>query len=122
MRAMRAPAKRRKLDLCKRETLYTLATLRYHDSNIITVLVGPEKAGFTIHRGPLCDTSTYFGPLFDGSFKESSEKVVAISEHTPETFDQFLGFAYSKNLDCTAFQAPGEDEKWIAYSRLYALA
>lgn len=63
-----------------------------------------------------------FGPLFDGSFKESSEKVVAISEHTPEIFDQFLGFAYSKNLDCTAFQAPGEDEKWIAYSRLYALA
>lgn len=67
--------------------------------------------------------SAYFDALFEGSFKESSEKVVTFSEHTPETFDQFLGFAYSKkNLDRTAFQALDEEEKWIAYSRLYVLA
>lgn len=45
------------------------------------------------------------------------------SEHTPETFDQFLGFAYSRHLDRTPFEAlEGEEERWMVYSRLYVLA
>jgi hypothetical protein len=51
------------------------------------------------------------------------EKVVTHSEHTPETFDQFLGFPYSRHPDRTPFEAlEGEEERWMMYSRLYVLA
>jgi hypothetical protein len=39
-----------------------------------------------------------------------------------EAFDQFLAFTYSKYLDCMAFQALDEEEKWVVYSKLYVLA
>jgi BTB/POZ domain len=69
----------------------------------MTVHVGSEKAAFTIHRGPICDTSAFSKKLFNGTFKEISEKVIAIEDYTPETFDQFSGFAYSRNLDYNPF-------------------
>jgi hypothetical protein len=119
------PAKRLKYDsIFTERAFFTYADRpsRFHDNNAITVYVGPEKAAFTIHRGPICEASAYFKALFDGTFKETSEKVVTLLEHTPETFDQFLGFAYAKNLDRTTFQALDEEARWMAYSKLYVLA
>jgi hypothetical protein len=95
---------------------------RFHDNNAITVYVGDEKAAFTLHRGPICEVSAFFKGLFDGNFKESSEKEVTLKEHMPESFDQFLGFAYSGTLDYAPFKGPDEEETWMAYSRLYVLA
>jgi hypothetical protein len=95
---------------------------RFHDYNAITVYVGDEKAAFTIHRGPICQVSAYFKRLFDGYFKESSEKEVTLKEHMPESFDQFLSFAYSGTLDYAPFRGLNEEKTWMAYGRLYVLA
>jgi hypothetical protein len=49
--------------------------------------------------------------LFDNSFRETFEKVVTLECHTPETFDQFLGFAYSRILDRATFLGLGQEDK-----------
>ena len=95
---------------------------RFHDYNAITVYVGDEKAAFTLHRGPICQVSAFFKGLFDGYFKESSEKEVTLKEHMPESFDQFLSFAYSGTLDYAPFRGLNEEKTWMAYGRLYVLA
>lgn len=101
---------------------YANLPFRFQTNNAITVYVGDEKAAFTIHRGPICDASAFFKGLFDNSFRETSEKVVTLEYHTPETFDQFLGFAYSRFLDRNPFLGLGQEEQWMAYGRLYVLA
>ena len=96
--------------------------LKFHNNNAITVVVGAEKAVFTIHRGPICNASGFFKALFESSFKESSEKAVTTEEHTPETFDQFLEFAYSHDMYLNLFRDRDKEGKCLGYSGLHVLA
>jgi len=97
--------------------------LEFDNSTTISVQVGPQKHPFTIHRGPICKLSGYFKAVFEGgNFKESSEKVITLPDHKRETFDEFLYYAYYKQLKTRPYVQPEAEEQWMQYGALYVLA
>jgi hypothetical protein len=62
---------------------------------MFTFYLGPPKEAFTIHIDIIAPHSSMLSRLMDGPFKESIEKSAELPEVAPETFTQFLAYAYS---------------------------
>ena len=65
---------------------------------IVSLVVGEEKRVFTIHKGVLCSTSTYFAAALKGSFKEAAEQKIIFPEGKPWVFERFQLWLYSKQV------------------------
>ncbi len=99
--------------------------LKFDKSASVTVHVGADKTAFLIHRGPICKASSYFNAVFDensdSEFIETSQKHIDLPDYDPETFDEFLTYAYGKMLG-TAYDSLGAEEQWMQYGKLFVLA
>lgn len=73
--------------------------------SIVTVYVSPEKYPFYLHKGRLCQQSSYFEKAFQGPFKEAESGSVWLEEDGVDEFklfEQWLysgRFSYSKTSD-----------------------
>lgn len=62
----------------------------------VTLCVGEKK--FKTHRCILSVACEYFNAMFQGSFKESSESEIQITEIEPEVFEVILNYIYTSQL------------------------
>ena len=104
-----------------------------------TVLVGTEEVKFTVHQGPIEKVSGFFKAAFEGRFKEHTDGIIKLPTFKSETFNQFLGYAYSKQLEISRLYAINrgpddynaqlvplpplkQEDKWMEMSELYVLS
>ncbi|KAL8887254.1 MAG: hypothetical protein Q9192_006353 [Flavoplaca navasiana] len=86
---------------------------------VVTILVGPEKAPFRIHKGLLCSKSEYFRAAFKGSSKESTENNIHLTDDSPEIFQFYAALIYTEK------PAASWDQEQLSMDvccRLYVLA
>ncbi|KER00148.1 hypothetical protein AUEXF2481DRAFT_24501 [Aureobasidium subglaciale EXF-2481] len=65
---------------------------RKHYKNTVTIVVGPEKEPYTLHKELLCFYSDFFRAAFQGSFKEATEGRIELLDvqHESSTADPSL--------------------------------
>jgi hypothetical protein len=80
---------------------------RASDSQFVTVLVGPEKKLFVVHRDLLIYHSDFFRAALTGNFKEAENNIVALRDDEPHIFEFFVHWLYHKELPTKA-NAPAE--------------
>ena len=76
---------------------YSPRGLRLLDSPV-TLLVGPEKTVFTMHKGLLCAVSSYFKAALEGDFKEAQEQTIELSEDDPQAMKYFQLWLYTQEI------------------------
>ncbi|KAI4248511.1 MAG: hypothetical protein L6R40_001073 [Gallowayella cf. fulva] len=64
---------------------------------IVTVLVGPDRERFSIHKRLICQYP-FFKTAYDGGFRESADSVVELPEHDPAIFRFFVYWLYTGKL------------------------
>lgn len=64
---------------------------------IVTVLVGPEKDCFAIHKTLVCDQSSFFKAALTGNFKEA-DGTIALPEQDAAAFKYFVHWLYTDSL------------------------
>lgn len=64
----------------------------------ISVVVGPEKKIYRVHKGLLCECSKFFKAAFNGSFSEAARGVIEIPEEDVLTFDIIYTWLYINKL------------------------
>ncbi|KAI5248507.1 hypothetical protein E4T43_01420 [Aureobasidium subglaciale] len=66
--------------------------------NTVTIVVGPEKKPYTLHKELLCFYSDFFRITFQGSFKEAIEGRLELIDVQVDTFESFQVWLYSRSL------------------------
>lgn len=66
--------------------------------SIVTVYVSPEQYPFYLHKGRLCQLSSFFEKAFYGSFEEATTGSVYLEEDGVDEFKLFEEWVYSKTL------------------------
>ncbi|KAI5212219.1 hypothetical protein E4T42_01327 [Aureobasidium subglaciale] len=66
---------------------------RKHYKNTVTIVVGPEKEPYTLHKELLCFYSDFFRAAFQGSFKEATEGRIELLDVQVDTFESFQNCA-----------------------------
>ena len=65
---------------------------------MVEILVGPSKISHRIHHQRLCAKVPVFDKMFNGGFKESSERCAELPEDDPEAFNLFVEWLYTDRL------------------------
>src|SRR5256885_15260721 len=73
-------------------------SLSFASSKVITVLVGPSKASYTIHKDLLCAHSPFFEKCLKSSFLEKAKDQVELPEDAPEVFEHFINWIYREDV------------------------
>ena len=63
-------------------------------SEIVTLVVGEEKAVFSVHRELLCAQSEYLRGQLKGNFAESKKSIIELKEDPPRAISTFLDWLY----------------------------
>jgi len=63
-----------------------------------TLIVGPEKKVFKMHRGLLCSVSPYFKTALEGDFKEAQEQKIELTEDDCEAMEYFQFWLYTQSI------------------------
>ncbi|KAJ4378440.1 hypothetical protein N0V86_006143 [Didymella sp. IMI 355093] len=74
---------------------------RASDSQFVTVLVGPEKKPFVVHRDLLIYHSDFFRAALTSNFEEAKNKNVTLPDDEPTIFEFFVHWLYHKELPTT---------------------
>jgi hypothetical protein len=85
---------------------------------IAAVNVGPNAVPFDCHLELLCDCSPYFSRIYKTRFTESPREPVILPDTDPDTFANFLAWAYRGTLTRAFDSFP----TWIGLCRLWILA
>ncbi len=64
-------------------------------TNIVTILVGPNKDRFVVHQDPLCAASKFFDGAFNSQFQESTSKEVRLPEEHPDIISCLCDWLYT---------------------------
>ncbi|KAI7359941.1 hypothetical protein KC354_g9077 [Hortaea werneckii] len=67
-------------------------------SRTTTVLIGPERNCFVVHRGILCHYSNFFNRALNGRSSEAETNSVWLEDDDADTFERFLAWAYSSEI------------------------
>ena len=70
---------------------------------MVTVLVGPEKRRFDLHKGLITSRSDFFKAAFMGKFKEV-DGTLTLPEKDPATFKHFVYWLYTGTLKGLYYQ------------------
>ncbi|EME38678.1 hypothetical protein DOTSEDRAFT_57062 [Dothistroma septosporum NZE10] len=73
----------------------------YSSHGLITVLVGPGEKSYSVHKTTVCTASEYFSAACSKKWAEGVQGVIKLPDFDIETFDTFLHFAYTNDLDIT---------------------
>lgn len=69
--------------------------------------MGSEEAKSVVHKHILCRSSEFFQAAYRGEWREAIDKVVRLPEVDPDTFDLYLGWLYTKQIDLPSVPAAG---------------
>ncbi|KAG9751660.1 hypothetical protein KCU73_g6290, partial [Aureobasidium melanogenum] len=64
----------------------------------VSILVGPTKEHYIIHKGLLCSYSDFFRAAFEGAFKEAHENKIELPDVLVDVFEAFQVWLYSRSL------------------------
>ena len=64
--------------------------------SIVTVYVSPEHYPFYLHKGRLCQRSSFFEKAFHGSFEEATTGSMYLEEDGVDEFKLFEEWLYSE--------------------------
>ena len=84
---------------------------------VVEIKVGPRQVLFNVHKGLLCNASSFFKAALDGGIKEVSERQIALPEDDPRTFKRFQLWLYSGSL----IESPKEASATVGWVRLFCL-
>ncbi|KAL8717036.1 MAG: hypothetical protein Q9225_005691, partial [Loekoesia sp. 1 TL-2023] len=68
-------------------------------SEVVTVLVGPDKKLFYAHKALFSSKFTYFRATFEGSFKEAEDKSLHLVDEDPDCFAYYVLWIYNQPLE-----------------------
>ncbi|KAL6716042.1 hypothetical protein ACLMJK_007004 [Lecanora helva] len=68
---------------------------KFCDVPTVKLLVGPDKAAFTVHRNQLCEASPFFKAAFMSEFKEGAEQEMELPEDDVTIVDLFVQWIYT---------------------------
>jgi hypothetical protein len=63
-------------------------------SEIVTLLVGPEKVPLRVHKDLICSKSEFFRACLENGFSEGTNNVVPLPDDDVKTVETFLTFVY----------------------------
>lgn len=91
-------------------------------SDIVTLVVGPEKYVFNVHRKFLCDKIKYFERMFMGSFKEATTNTATFPEDDRKSFGLLLKWVYDGTIPPVLYHKDNNQwkENWFPI-KLYQL-
>ena len=64
----------------------------------VTVHVGPDERPFTVHKGFLCNVSSFFRGAFEGRFAEAECMSITLRDESSLIFRTFLEWMYTKRI------------------------
>ncbi|KAG9558853.1 hypothetical protein KCU71_g3793, partial [Aureobasidium melanogenum] len=64
----------------------------------VSILVGPNKEKYVLHKGLLCFYSDFFRAAFEGAFKEAHENKIELPDVFVDVFEAFQVWLYSRSL------------------------
>jgi hypothetical protein len=64
---------------------------------VVTILIGPKKKRYIIHKDIICHHSEYFRTAYNGRWKESDEGV-SLEDVEVEVFNVFVHWLYTQQL------------------------
>ena len=67
-------------------------------SELVTILVGPSKTKFTVHKKFACEASPVLNPAFNSSFAEGQTQEYALTETTEGAVSLFTEWMYTGNI------------------------
>ena len=73
-------------------------SLNFASSKVITILVGPSKASYTLHKDLLCAHSPFFERCLGTCFLERQKDQVELPEDSPEVFEHFINWVYRRDV------------------------
>ena len=88
---------------------------------IALIKVGPEKTEFRIHKGVLCNASSFFRTALEGGFKETLEQTIEMPEANVDAFKHFQLWLYSRQLSRSGVYS-SRREAWNGFVHLYIFA
>ena len=88
--------------------------------DVVTVLVGSERKKFVIHEQPLRSSSRFFEAALSRGWKENTEKKVSLSEETPDLFEIYALWTYTRKL-FTEDKTQAMESNQYPYARLAGL-
>jgi hypothetical protein len=83
----------------------------------LNIAVGPDDIPFDAHIELICDCSPFFDNLLKHRFTEPQAKIIPLPDDDPDTFMEFLNWAYRGQILDDKFSP-----KWIELCRLWVLA
>ena len=86
-------------DHCDRSHRKELTLCSDLHRSIVTVYVGPEKYPFYLHKGRLCQKSSFFEKAFHGSFEEASTGSIYLEEDDVAVFELLEEWLYSEKVN-----------------------
>lgn len=108
-------------------------SIRYKGfADIVTLIVGPDRKSFSVHKHVLVETSEFFRAALTGGFAEARSGVVELPTDDPKIVEYYIEFAYIgghvpsyellHSSDYKLFEklwGPGQDfeENWLATCR-----
>ena len=87
--------------------------------DLVTLVVGPEKKPFKVHKGLLCSVSPVFKAALEGDFKEAQEQVIELTEDNSETIEYFQFWLYAQSILDTEERVSSIE--WHVLMELYML-
>ncbi|KAL8898245.1 MAG: hypothetical protein Q9192_002166 [Flavoplaca navasiana] len=72
-------------------------SVSFCNNPMVTLLVGPDRLSFHVHRNLLCENSPFFAAAFNGSFKESSG-LMELIEDSADAFERFVQWLYRRKF------------------------
>lgn len=101
------------------------AVFRYARSDIVTILAGPDKIPFKIHKDLLCDQSEYFAANFGETWNTDNKAEATVSEIEEEIFQMIFSWLYTGEVpDNVGDEQPEQSKQpiWRNQFRLYQAA
>ncbi|MCJ1390260.1 hypothetical protein MMC18_003118 [Xylographa bjoerkii] len=63
-------------------------------SKTVTLIVGPKRKSYPVHKDLLCRLSEYFHKAFHGSLQEAQKEELYLKEENPAAIEFFIGWVY----------------------------
>jgi hypothetical protein len=71
---------------------------KFASSKVITILVGPSKTSYSLHKDLLCAHSPFFENCLRSNFLERQKDRVELPEDSPEAFEHFINWIYREDV------------------------
>ncbi|TGO22308.1 hypothetical protein BPAE_0173g00080 [Botrytis paeoniae] len=81
-------------------------------TEMVDLIVGPEKTVFRVNKSLLCNKIPYFDKMFNGGFKEATDGLASFPEDFPEAFDILIQWIYSGRLQWFDIGTAGTSASW----------